>query len=233
MSGKIAIVLARSGSKRLPRKNILQLGGKPMLAWTVEAAVQSGCFQRVLVSTDDQEIAEVGRHFGAEVPFLRAQATDDMASASQATLVALEQAEEHWGEKYQVVAQLMANCPLRNRDNVVDSVRHFESIGAPSQISAFRFGWMNPWWAAKIEANGLPEYLFPEARGSRSQDLPALYCPSGALWIADRDKLAEAGTFYMQGHRLYPMDWVNALDIDDGEDLAMARACVELRGKPA
>ena len=229
MSRRIAIILARGGSKRLPRKNVLPLGGRPMLAWSVGAALDAGCFDRVLVSTDDVEIAAVAREAGAEVPFLRDAAADDQAPSSAATRVALQQAEAHWGERYDTVAQLMANCPLRNARDIRDAMTAFESGTAPAQISAFRFGWMNPWWAARLQADGQPDWLFPEARSARSQDLPPLYCPSGALWLAERDAFVEGGSFYLPGHTLHPMDWMSAMDIDEEADLAMAEVCVALR----
>lgn len=225
----IAIILARGGSKRLPRKNILDFHGLPMLAWSVEAALQSGQFDRILVSTDDQEIAEIGRLFGAEVPFLRDSAADDIASSSEATLVALRQAERHWGEQYDVVSQLMANCPLRDAEDISTTVQNFITREAVSQISCFRFGWMNPWWAAKLEEHGVPDYLFPEARISRSQELPPLYCPSGAIWVARASVLKAEKTFYVPKHILYPLNWISAMDIDDAEDLEMAKACILMK----
>jgi len=221
----IAIILARGGSKRLPHKNILDFYGKPMLAWTVEAALQSGQFDRVLVSTDDPEIAEIGRAFGADVPFLRNAAHDDVATSSQATLAALNQAEDFWGCRFDVVTQLMANCPLRDSEDIIRAVKNFDHDHHPSQISCFRFGWMNPWWAVKLDAQGLPNYLFPEARSARSQDLPPLFCPSGAIWIARTQTLISEKTFYVPGHTLYPLSWVSAMDIDDAEDMEMAKAC--------
>jgi N-acylneuraminate cytidylyltransferase len=224
----IAVILARGGSKRLPRKNILELQGRPMIAWTIAAAIESACYHRVLVSTDDEEIAAISRAAGAEVPFLRNSAADDMAPSSAATLAALEQAERHWGECYDVVSQLMANCPLRGAGEIRDAVNNFREMGAEFQISCFRFGWMNPWWAAQIGEQGKPEFLFPEARAQRSQDLPPLYCPSGAIWIAGSESLRKTGTFYGPGHILHPMPWMSALDIDDAEDLAMARACFKV-----
>lgn len=227
----IAIILARGGSKRLPRKNILEFHGKPLLAWTVEAALASAQFDRVLVSTDDAEIAEIGRAFGAEAPFLRNSAADDMASSSQATIAALAQAEQYWGERYDVVSQLMANCPLRNANDIRSSIRNFTERAAVTQISCFRFGWMNPWWAAKLDEQGRPEYLFPEVRVARSQDLPPLYCPSGAIWIARVPALKEQKTFYVPGHVLHPINWISAMDIDDAEDLEMAKACYLLKEK--
>ena len=229
MVNHIAIILARGGSKRLPRKNILELHGKPMLGWTVEAAVQSGCYDRVLVSTDDEEIAAIGRAHGADVPFLRDRGADDITPSSEATIAALDQAETYWGERYKCVSQLMANCPLRNADDVRDAVKNFDENDASSQISSFQYGWMNPWWAAKLDQNGRPDALFPDALKTRSQDLPPLYCPTGALWIATSEALRAAKTFYTQDRVFHPMHWISAVDIDDADDLEMARACFLLR----
>lgn len=221
----IAVILARGGSKRLPRKNILEFHGKPLLAWSVEAALQSGQYDRVLVSTDDPEIAKIARTFGAEAPFLRDSEADDAAPSSKATLAALKQAEEHWGEQFDIVSQLMANCPLRDAQDIKSTVQNFLDRGAEAQISCFRFGWMNPWWAAKLDKHDVPSYLFPEARLSRSQDLPPLYCPSGAIWVAQVPALKAAKTFYAPHHIFFALSWISAMDIDDAEDFEMAKAC--------
>ena len=225
----IAIILARGGSKRLPRKNILDFHGKPLIAWTVEAALQSNQYDHVLVSTDAPEIADISRSFGAEVPFLRDTAADDVTPSSEATLAALQQAEQHWGEQFDVVSQLMANCPLRDAQDIRAAVQHFTDQDADSQICSFRFGWMNPWWAAKLDAHGRPDYLFPEARLARSQDLPPLYCPSGAIWVARGPILKTAKTFYVPNHIFHSLSWISAMDIDDAEDFEMARACFTLK----
>lgn len=221
----IAIILARGGSKRLPGKNVLDFHGKPMLAWTIEAALQSAQYKHVLVSTDDPEIAAIARSFGAQVPFLRESAADDITPSSEATLTALRQAEQHWGEHFDVVSQLMANCPLRDADDITAAVQNFIDKDAESQICCFRFGWMNPWWAAKLDEQGRPEYLFPEDRLARSQDLPHLYCPSGAIWIARSPALKSAKSFYTPKHLFHSISWTSAMDIDDAEDLEMGKAC--------
>jgi CMP-N-acetylneuraminic acid synthetase len=227
----IAIILARGGSKRLPRKNILDFHGKPLIAWTIEAALQSGLYDHVLVSTDAPEIAEIARSFGAAVPFLRDSAADDLTPSSEATLAALRQAEQHWGVQFDAVSQLMANCPLRDTEDIRAAVQNFINKGAESQICSFRFGWMNPWWAAKLDEQGKPDYLFPEARVARSQDLSPLYCPSGAIWIARTPVLKSAKTFYVPGHIFHPLSWVSAMDIDDAEDFEMAKACFLIKKK--
>lgn len=229
MPRRIAIIPARGGSKRIPRKNVVPFHGRPLLAWTVAAAVESGLFARVLVSTDDAEIQAVAVASGAAAPFLRVEAADDLAPASAATLAALAQAEQHWGESYDVVAQLMPNCPLRNADAIRTAVAGFEANGGGLQISCTAYGWTNPWWASELAADGQPRPLFPEQRLKRSQELPALYCPTGAIWLGDTAALRQAGTFYGPGHRFLPLDFWSAVDIDTKEDLAMASALAEAR----
>ena len=86
-------------------------------------------------------------------------------------------------------------------------------------ISAFEFGWMNPWWANKVDVDGRPDALFPEAMNSRSQDLEHLFCPTGAIWMAKCRALTQAATFYGPDHRYHVMPWDKAIDIDDyGDD---------------
>ena len=225
MSNKsIAIIPARGGSKRIPKKNIIDFFGIPMIACTIKAALDSKMFDRVLVSTDDEEIAEVARKYGAEVPFLRATANDDFSHVSAATIAALEQAESYWNEKYDTVVQLMANCPLRNADDIRVSMNYFLEHDEAFQISCFEYGWMNPWWAAKLDENNQPERLFSEADSKRSQDLDKLYCPSGAIWIAQASKLKTSGSYYGPGHIYKALDWTSSVDIDEENDLEMAGA---------
>lgn len=225
---RIGIIPARGGSKRIPRKNIIDFDGKPMIAWTIEAALNSECFDRVLVSTDSDEIAEVSIASGASVPFLRQENADDAAPSSLATISALKQAEAHWQTSFGQVAQLMPNCPLRDAAHIRAAMDNFRMRGIDYQISCFRLGWMNPWWAAKLDGDMSPTRLFPEALSKRSQDLEYLYCPTGAIWIAGRDPLLEAGTFYGSGHRFFSMDWIGAVDIDDMDDYRMALALARM-----
>ena len=220
---RIAIILARGGSKRLPRKNILPLADIPMIGWSIVTCLSSNLFQRVLVSTDDDEIAQIALEFGAEVPFLRSHAFDDYSTSSEATLVALSQAEDYWCEQYSEVAQLMANCPFRTVEDMHNAVNAYSSSNTSSQISAFRYGWMNPWWAAKLDDNGSPEWIFPDMKNKRSQDLPPLYCPSGSMWLSSTKALKEAGTFYTMNHTFFEMSWMSALDIDNQADYELAQ----------
>lgn len=228
---RIAVIPARGGSKRLPRKNILPFGGRPMLEWTVEAALNTEVFDRVIVSTEDAEIARIAVGAGAE-PFLREQYYDDITPISSVTISVLDQARAVLSEEYETVVQLMANCPLRRAADIQAALEAFDASGANFQISCTRFGWLNPWWALKRDGDGRGEWLFPDAAHSRSQDLQPLFVPTGAIWIARAHALESAGTFYGPGHRFEPMGWDSAVDIDDADDLAFAQAVLQMRHEP-
>jgi len=222
MNRRIAIIPARGGSKRIPNKNIIDFNGMPIIDWTIKAALDSNLFDQVLVSTDSERIAEVSISAGASVPFLRLENHDDFASVSQATLGALNQAEMFWDVSFNTIVQLMPNCPLRNYQHIKSAVMYYESNDIEFLVSCFAFGWMNPWWAVKLDENSVPQKIFPETYNSRSQDLERLFCPSGAIWIAKREALMKSKTFYGPGHRFFPIDWKAALDIDDMDDYQMA-----------
>ncbi|OXL20545.1 acylneuraminate cytidylyltransferase family protein [Psychrobacter sp. DAB_AL32B] len=223
---RIAIIPARGGSKRIPKKNITDFNGQPMIAWTIKAARESKLFDRILVSTDDSAIAEVSIRAGAEVPFLREDFADDYSTVSEATTFALQQAMEYWNEEYSVVVQLMANCPLRTSVDIQLLVAIFEAKKRTAQISCFEYGWMNPWWAATINDEGRPTQVFSETLTQRSQDLPKLYCPTGAIWISTVKALLAHQTFYSPDYTFEPISLKSAMDIDDYEDLEIANVLV-------
>jgi len=189
-------------------------------------------FDRILVSTDDEEIASIAVRMGLDVPFLRNKCYDDYSTVSSATIAALEQVETELNETYRVVVQLMPNCPLRDHLNIVDAFEAFQRVNSSFQISCFKFGWMNPWWAVRLDENNHPSPLFPEIWGKRSQDLSDLFCPTGAIWIANVADLKRDGTFYGPSYVFYPLDWKAAIDIDDTSDLEMALAVSNTMKRP-
>jgi len=217
----LGVVIARGGSSRIPKKNIHLVGGKPLLAWSVEAALASGVCQRVLVSTDDHEMAKIAIAHGAEAPFLRDAANDDRATASEAGMTALSQAQAYWGESYDALVLLMPTCPLRTGNLIRAQFEAFQQGKIPFLMSCADFGPTKPWWAFKMDKLNQPRYLHPEAMTNRSQELPKLYAPSGATWIASVSALRAAGTFYGAGHRFFPIYWVHAIDIDELSDIRL------------
>ncbi len=226
----VAIIPARGGSTRIKNKNIAGFNGLPMIAWTIGAARESGLFSRIVVSTDSEEIAEVSRAYGADVPFLREKHADAHSPVSEATIHALEQLEERLGETFDDVVQLFACCPLRRADHILDGYGLFVRENADFLISASNPKGFNPWWSVKLDSASRPTRLFPEAYHTRSQDLEPLYIPSGAIWIARCDRLREAGTFYGPSHLYYPIDWRAAVDIDEEEDMVFAEALARMEG---
>lgn len=220
----IAIILARGGSKRLPNKNILKFSGRPLIEWTIEAAIESGQFSKVIVSTDSEEIAQLSMSAGAEVPFLRDKGADDHTPSSEATLIAYNQAVEYYDQEFTTVSQLMANCPLRNAETINRAMDNYTSNQFESQLTCFKFGFMNPWWAFELDQEAKANKIFATAVNKRSQDLPDLFCPTGALWITKPETLKEEKTFYSQNHRFFEISWAEAMDIDDIDDFRLALA---------
>lgn len=215
----VAIIPARGGSKRIPQKNIKPLGGRPLLAYTLEAALESDVFSRVIVSTDDPAIAALAENLGAEAPFARAaQLADDYTPSSLVTLDAVERLA--LANDVQV-AQLLPNCPLRTAEDVRSSHLHFSASGSDTQLSVTRYGWLNPWWALTQDEQGLKP-LFTEELKRRSQDLPTLYCPTGAIWWTTAQTLRREKTFHTERKIGWELPWQRAVDIDDGDDWQMA-----------
>jgi len=218
----VAVIPARGGSKRVPRKNVKPLAGVPMIVYSIRAALESGVFERVIVSTDDEAIADVARSHGATVPFLRGQHLSDdhtpVSAVTQQMLAWLVQA----GEVFDNVAQLLPNCPLRTAQDVSDSLAAFVAQPHQSQVSVTRYGWQNPWWALERDATGAARALFPDKLMQRSQDLPTLFCPTGAVWWATSDALLEHGTFHLERRGLFELEWEHGVDIDDDADFELA-----------
>ena len=223
----IAIIPARAGSKRVPGKNVRDFHGKPAIAFTIEAALQSNLFERVVVSTDSIENALIARRHGAEVPFLRdAALSDDHTPVSLVTVDALERLDPDF--RYQHVAQLMPNCPLRSYRDVQDSYRQFVETGADSQISVTRFGWQNPWWAMRQSESLQLKPVFENRVTERSQDLPDLFCPTGAIWWAKAGVVRRERTYHIPQRTGWEIPWQQGVDIDTEDDWLIAELLMTL-----
>jgi CMP-N-acetylneuraminic acid synthetase len=228
MERRLAIIPARGGSKRVPRKNIRSLLDKPLIAYTIDAALESDLFERVIVSTDSEEIARISTTAGAEVPFLRGnELADDVTPVSLATVDALERLDPA-GTQYVHVVQLMANCPLRTARDICSSYDQFVATGSASQISLTKFGWQNPWWAMRLSEDFELKALFESQVTQRSQDLPDLFCPTGAVWWARTDVLRRERTFHISGRTGWEIPWYRGIDIDTEDDWLMAETLLRM-----
>lgn len=232
MGETCVVIPARGGSKRIKGKNLIDFDGKPMLQWTIEAAQAAG-MEHIWVSSEDDLILTKAHECGAQT-FLRTKCADDYSTVTDATLhtlAGLEKFHEMFPARvpeFDTVIQLLPNCPLRTGKDIRVAMDQFRTVTCEFQLSAFEFGFMNPWWA--MFQDGTP--LHPKEIKMRSQDLRPLYCPTGAIWIADIEALKRAKTFYGKGYNLFIMPWQRSVDIDTLDDLAFALAIKQMGSDP-
>jgi CMP-N,N'-diacetyllegionaminic acid synthase len=214
-----AIIPARAGSKRIPRKNLAAVGGKPLVAWTIAAALEASAVRRVIVSTDDPEIASVAKEWGADVPFLRPAhlATDEARSVDVVAHV-LESLDPMPG----AIILMQPTSPLRAPEDVDGAARLFEKNGASAVVSVTRLD--HPLeWVRRIGAGGeLIPYVANKVE--RSQDAEELYVLNGALYVIGAETLLRERTFAPAGTLAYPMPPERSLDVDEPWQLRVADA---------
>lgn len=225
----IAIIPARSGSKGLVDKNIKLLAGKPLIAYSIETALESGKFDTVMVSTDSERYAQIAREYGAEVPFLRSENTSsDTASSWDAVAEVLEEYHSD-GRDFDTFMLLQPTSPLRTSANICSAYEEFEIKEAKSIISLCEVD------HSPLQCNTLPETLSLEgfirndSKGMRRQDLPIFYRLNGAIYLSEVGFFLENHDIYRERCFAYIMDKRNSVDIDDEFDFAMAEAIISLR----
>ena len=205
----IALIPGRGGSKRLPRKNLLPFRGRPMIASTVMAALESELFERIVVTTDDKAIADAGEAAGAEV-LMRPVAL----GADNVPLISVAQhALAEMGAKLDAFCLMMPNCPLRTAEDIRSSHKMFAARGDGAAVmSVFKYGWSPPAWALR-ETGTYLHRLDPKGElfGSES----GMFCPSGAIRWHHRATFAADPNWYPSRLIGFPMTWHRALDIDD------------------
>jgi N-acylneuraminate cytidylyltransferase len=178
---KLAIITARGGSKRIPGKNIKEFCGKPILAYSIEAALKSGLFDTVMVSTDDEKIAEIAVHYGAEVPFYRSEKTaGDYATTNDVLLEVLEEYEKR-GEHYELGCCIYPTAPFVTAEKLKNAVDKLLESDADTLIPVVAFSY--PPQRAMIVKNGRLVFEYPQYLDSRSQDLEPHYHDVGQFYI--------------------------------------------------
>lgn len=227
---QIAILPARGGSKRIPRKNILPFGGRPMISWPIDAALQSGLFDHVVVSTDDDEIAQVAESAGARAPFRRpAHLSDDMSPARGVINHAIEQIEALHGQTVQTVCCIYATAALITPADLLAA----HEILASEPDARFVFAaasYPHPVQRAMtMDAQGGVEMLFPEHAKTRSQDLAETFHDAGMFYWGRRDAFIGNHPMFSPKSRPYIIPRERAQDIDTPEDWTFAEALLRLR----
>ncbi len=219
---KLAVITARGGSKRIPRKNIKEFCGKPIIAYSIEAAIKSGVFDEVMVSTDDDEIADIARHYGASVPFMRSDDTsNDYATSSQVLLEVLKQYKEI-GQKFDVVACIYPTAPFVTGDKLKAAVKVMEEEMPDTVASVVQYSF--PPQRGFYEVDGRMQFAQPEHRSTRSQDLAAMYHDAGQFYVMRTDRFVETGQIFGEDIRPIIIDEMEVQDIDNETDWKLAEA---------
>lgn len=218
---RLAIIPARGGSKRLPRKNVLDFLGRPMIGYTIEAARESGCFDRILVSTEDEEIAEIARSFGADIDRRPAQFSTDAARVTDVCLDLLQR-EDGEGRTWRVMACLYATAPMRNAADVRATVGLLEPGRCDFAMAVTRYP-LPPHQALKLEGDGTLLPMWPDLVGRRASELPDLVVDNGSTYAVDVRAFKDYKTFYGPTLRGHEMPRTRSIDIDTREDFEQAR----------
>lgn len=228
----VAVIPARGGSKRIPRKNIKPFLGKPIVAWSIETALASGCFQEVVVSTDDAEIAEVARTFGATTPFARPA---ELANDTVATLPVIAHAVQ-WlqanGRSLQYACCIYPTAPLLQPSDLREGMEMLATSDADYVISccAFEFPVRR---AVEVDRHGLLRAAFPESIDARSQDLNPLYHDAGQLYWGTAEAFASMRPFFAGRARPLMIPRMRVQDIDDEEDWQRAEFLAQWMSRKA
>lgn len=219
---RIAFIPARGGSKRLPRKNILEFSGRPLLAYTIEAALQSGLFETVAVSTEDREIAAVAEGAGAEVVDRPPALASDTATVNDTALAALEDFERK-GRRWDQLCCLYATAPLRRAEDIKSMYRLLDPPRVSFVIAVTSFPFP-PHQALVVDGEGLLRFQWPELGAKRASALPRFVVDNGSTYWADVGAYRAQRTFYGTGLRGYEMPLARSIDIDTAEQFELALA---------
>lgn len=224
----LAIILARGGSKGIPGKNIKNLAGKPLIAYTIEEALKSKYIDKLILSTDDKEIAEVGEKHGAQVPFLRPKKlATDTATSEKAMLHTINCMEKNKDFNSQLVMLLQPTSPLRKVEDIDNSIEKIIDKKGDSLIGLSKAE-KHPYWMMEIrDGKVVPYNENKRKKYTRRQDLPEIYNINGAIYITDTKLFKETLNRWAGKTIPYLMPKKRSVDIDDMLDWRLAEVLLE------
>jgi CMP-N,N'-diacetyllegionaminic acid synthase len=223
----VAVIPARGGSKGIPRKNLAQIAGKPLIAYTIEAARKATSLDRVLVSTDDGEIANAARNLGVEAPFLRPPALADDTTPMLAVLEHALTWLEFQGVSIEALVLLQPTSPLRRAEHIDEAVALFRTSSATSVVSVVEVPHQfNPVSVMSISNGLLQPFLGQDALIKRRQDKPRVFARNGPAVLVCQPVTLKRGDLYGQCCVPYMMSEQDSIDIDEPHDLNAAEAAI-------
>lgn len=217
---QLAVITARGGSKRIPRKNIKDFCGKPIMAYSIEAALESEVFDTVMVSTDDREIAEIAEKYGATVPFFRSEKTsNDFAVTSQVLAEVLEEYESR-GQCFDRLCCIYPTAPFITAERLRTAMELLEEKQADSVLPVVRFSF--PPQRGVVLEDGFLRFKWPEHRNARSQDLEPFYHDVGQFYCVNVESFREQQVLIMEKTVPLILSELEIQDIDTEEDWKLA-----------
>ena len=214
----LAIIPARGGSKRLPRKNILNLCGKPLISWSIEAGLKSKYIDKVVVSSDDTEIINISNELKVQV----IKRPDELASDTSTSFDAVKHAIDNL-ESYEYILLLQPTSPLRNENHIDKAIEILEEKNADAVISVCEMN-HNPLWSNTLDDSlSMEGFIGNNLLNNSSQDLKKYYRLNGAIYLCKTDKLLKEKSFFLKKNIFaYVMNSNNSIDIDRKEDFELA-----------
>ncbi|MCR4813476.1 MAG: pseudaminic acid cytidylyltransferase [Lachnospiraceae bacterium] len=218
--GNLAIITARGGSKRIPKKNIKEFCGKPIIAYTIEAALKSGMFEEVMVSTDSEEIAEIAKQYGARVPFMRSEeaANDFAPTAKVVEEVVLSYEKE--GRNFEKLCCIYPTAPFLTAERLKEAMQKLIDTNAFSVIPVVRYSFP-PQRGLEIK-DGVLRYIHPEHTFTRSQDLEPVYHDAGQFYCLDTVEFLKKLNLFGDTTKEIILDEMEVQDIDTLTDWKLA-----------
>jgi N-acylneuraminate cytidylyltransferase/CMP-N,N'-diacetyllegionaminic acid synthase len=225
----LAVIIARGGSKGVLKKNIKKLAGKPLISYTIDAALNARTLDKVIVSTDDREIAKIAQDLCAEVPFMRpkylAQDATPVVPVVQHAVKIIEKLD---GRRVDIVVLLQPTSPLRIVSDIDKGVRKLVKTKADSVVGVCKLEYLcHPYLIKRLKGDRIYPYLKSKRVYDRRQEVPNLYRLNGALYVVQRDTLMKKGTFFGKDLRALIMDHARSIDIDTKFDFKVAEFILE------
>jgi len=225
----LAIITARGGSKRIPKKNIKLFHGRPIIAYSIEAAMDSNIFDEVMVSTDDPLIANVARERGAKIPFMRSKETSDDHSTTAAVLQEVIKNYSDHGRDFLFACCIYPTAPFITKEKLISAFELLTKSGADSVIPVTKFSF--PIWRSFQMKDGKLSYNWPEFAPKRSQDLPAAYHDCGQFYFFKCDAFLRLQTLVTDNTIGLEVPESEVQDIDNEEDWKIAEIKFDLLQK--
>lgn len=219
----LGLIPARGGSKRLPRKNIIDLGGKPLIVWTIEAGLRSKYLDKVVITSEDEEILDISKKYNVKVikrPY-------ELATDEASTIYVIMHVLESINENYDYIVLLQPTSPLRNHRHIDEAIEYLFLKNAYAVVSVCEVE-HSPLWTNTLPENlSMVDFIKDEIKNKRSQDLPKYYRLNGAIYICNTKKFLEEKTFFLKENIFaYIMDRKHSIDIDNEIDFKLAELLI-------